>query len=187
MVTLSGRILILLLVAALHAVEPLNINGRTVVPAGSVMRGVVAGVQPATRTNRKARLTLTFDLLTISDRVYPIRATVTQTIEGPGVKGDAGRVAAGAAVGAMLGAILGGGKGAAAGGAAGGGGTLAATEGKEVELKAGRCSGCGSIRQFKSDNRGRDRCDTAPVVLPRSTGTGTRIGLHEPLTVSEKL
>ena len=66
-----------------------------------------------------------------------MRGTVTQTISGPGIKGEAARTAAGAGIGAIIGGILGGGKGAAIGAAVGGGGTLAATEGKEVEVAAG--------------------------------------------------
>ena len=115
----------------------LNIDGRTVVPAGSVMRGVVSSVSPATRTNRKAEMTVSFDQITIHDRSYPIRATVTQAIQGEGIKGEAGRVGVGAGVGAIIGGILGGFKGALAGILIGGGGTIAATEGREVELPQG--------------------------------------------------
>jgi hypothetical protein len=115
----------------------LNIDGRAVVPAGSVMRGVVTAVEPATRTNRTARMTISFDQLTINGRAYPIRATVTQAIQGEGIKGEAGRVGVGAGVGAILGGILGGFKGALAGILIGGGGTIAATEGKEIELPQG--------------------------------------------------
>ena len=112
-------------------------GGRMLVPAGSVMRGVVTNVEPATRTNRTARMTLSFDQLTVNGRAYPIRGTVTQAIEGEGIKGEAGRVGAGAGVGAIIGGILGGFKGALAGILIGGGGTLAATEGREVDLPAG--------------------------------------------------
>ena len=112
-------------------------GGRMLVPAGSVMRGVVTNVEPATRTNRTARMTLSFDQLTVNGRAYPIRGMVTQAIEGEGVKGEVGRVGAGAGVGAIIGGILGGFKGALAGILIGGGGTLAATEGKEVDLPAG--------------------------------------------------
>jgi hypothetical protein len=115
----------------------LNIDGRAVIPAGSVMRGVVTAVEPATRTNRTARMTISFDQLTIGGRAYPIRATVTQAIQGEGIKGEAGRVGVGAGVGAILGGILGGFKGALAGILIGGGGTIAATEGKEIELPQG--------------------------------------------------
>jgi hypothetical protein len=112
-------------------------SGRTVVPAGSVMRGVVTNVEPATRTNRTARLTLSFDQLTVNGRAYPIRGTVTQAIEGEGLKGEAGRIGTGAGVGAIIGGILGGFRGALAGILIGAGGTIAATEGKEVELPQG--------------------------------------------------
>lgn len=112
-------------------------GGRTVVPAGSVMRGVVTDVQPATRTNRTARMTLSFDQLTVSGRAYPIRGTVTQAIEGEGLKGETGRISTGAGVGAIIGGILGGFRGALAGILIGAGGTIAATEGNEVELPQG--------------------------------------------------
>ena len=114
-----------------------NAGGRTLVPAGSVMRGVVTSVDPATRTNRTAKMTLSFDQLTVNGRSYPIRGTVTQAIEGEGIKGEVGRVGTGAGVGAIIGGILGGFKGALAGILIGAGGTIAATEGKEVELPQG--------------------------------------------------
>jgi hypothetical protein len=115
----------------------LNVNGRTLVPAGSVVRGVITAVEPATRTNRTARMTVSFDQITVNGRAYPIRGTVTQAIEGEGIKGEAGRIGTGAGVGAILGGILGGFKGALAGILIGAGGTIAATEGKEVELPQG--------------------------------------------------
>ncbi len=110
---------------------------NVIVPAGAVMRGVVSSVTKTNRTERTGRLTLAFDQVTIGRRQFPIRATVTQTIESEGIKGEAGRVGAGAGVGAILGGILGGVKGAIAGILIGGGGTIAATEGKDVDLPAG--------------------------------------------------
>ena len=115
----------------------LNINGRTVIPAGAVMRGVVSSVEPATRTNRTAKMTVSFDQVTVSGRVYPIRGTVTQAIQGEGLKGETGRIATGAGAGAILGGILGGVKGAVLGAVIGGGGITAATEGKEIDLPQG--------------------------------------------------
>jgi TolA-binding protein len=115
----------------------LIIDGRTIVPAGSVMRGVVSSVTPAGRLKRKAEMMVTFDQLTINGRSFPIRGTVTQAIEGEGVKGDLPKAGVGAGVGAIIGGILGGFKGAMAGVLIGGGGTIAATEGKEVELPQG--------------------------------------------------
>jgi len=118
-------------------VVDLVIDGRVLVPAGAVARGVVSSVEPGTRTNRTARMTVTFDQMTFGGRAYPIRGTVTQAIEGAGIKGEIPRAGAGAAVGAILGGILGGVKGAVAGVLIGGGGTIAATEGKEVDLPQG--------------------------------------------------
>jgi len=115
----------------------LNINGRTVIPAGAVMRGVVSSVEPATRTNRTAKMTVSFDQVTVNGRVYPIRGTVTQAIQGEGIKGETGRIATGAGAGAILGGILGGVKGAVLGAVIGGGGITAATEGKEIDLPQG--------------------------------------------------
>jgi hypothetical protein len=112
-------------------------RGRVLVPAGSMMRGVISSVTKTTRSERTGKLTVVFDRVTIDGRAYPIRATVEQAIESEGVKGEAGKIGAGAGVGAILGAILGGAKGAIAGILIGGGGTIAATEGKDVELPAG--------------------------------------------------
>lgn len=114
-----------------------SIDGRVAIPAGSVFRGVITAVEPGTRTNRTSKMTVSFDQVTIDGRSYPIRGTVTQAIEGEGIRGEAGRTAAGAGVGAIIGGILGGFKGALAGILIGGGGTIAATEGKEVELPQG--------------------------------------------------
>jgi len=112
-------------------------DGRVAIPAGSVLRGVVSSVEPATRTNRTAKMTVTFDQVTIGGREYPMRGTVTQALEGEGIKGDIGKAGAGAAIGGILGAVLGGGKGALLGVLIGGGGTIAATEGKEIDLPQG--------------------------------------------------
>jgi hypothetical protein len=119
------------------ALNDVTIGGRTAVPAGSIMRGVVTAVEPATRTNRTARLTVSFDQVTIAGRAYPIRATVTQALEGEGIKGEAARVGAGAGLGAIVGGLLGGFKGAMAGILIGGGGMVAATEGEELRLPQG--------------------------------------------------
>ena len=114
-----------------------TVDGRLAIPAGSIFRGVVSAVEPGTRTNRTSKMTVSFDQVTLNGRSYPIRGTVTQAIEGEGIRGEAGRTAAGAGVGAIIGGILGGFKGALAGILIGGGGTIAATEGKEVELPQG--------------------------------------------------
>jgi TolA-binding protein len=107
------------------------------IPAGSTLRGVVSSVTKATRTERKGALTVAFDQITVNGRVYPIHATVSQALESEGIRGEVGKIGAGAGVGAILGGILGGGKGALLGVLIGGGGTIAATEGKDVDLPVG--------------------------------------------------
>jgi hypothetical protein len=118
-------------------VADVRVDGRVAIPAGAVVRGVVSEVSPATRTNRTARMTVSFDQLTINGRAHPIHGTVTEAIEGSGLKGEAGRIGVGAGAGAVIGGLLGGVKGALLGVAIGGAGTLAATEGKEVRVPQG--------------------------------------------------
>jgi hypothetical protein len=112
-------------------------NGRILVPAGSVVRGVVTDVKKAGRLDRKGSLTLTFDQIRIEGRTYPIRGSVTEALEAGGYREDAGKIGAGAAVGAVIGGLLGGVKGAITGILIGGGGVVAATEGEDVDLPEG--------------------------------------------------
>lgn len=107
------------------------------IPAGSILRGVVSSVQRAGRVERRGSLTLSFDQVTVRGRAYPMRGTVTEALRGEGIKGEAGRIGAGAGVGAIIGGILGGVRGALLGVLIGGGGTIAATEGTDVTLPAG--------------------------------------------------
>ncbi|HSL24234.1 MAG TPA: hypothetical protein VK886_22050 [Vicinamibacterales bacterium] len=121
---------------ATTAVDLRGESGEVLIPAGSLVRGVVSDVKRAGRVERKASMTLSFDQLTVRGRNYPIRATVAP-FEGEGVRGDAAKIGTGAGVGAIIGGILGGFKGALAGILIGGGAVVAATEGQEVNLPAG--------------------------------------------------
>ena len=118
------------------------------------MRGIVSSVNRASRTDRKGSLTVAFDQVTVNGRSYPMRGTVTQALESEGMKGEVGRIGAGSAVGAIIGGILGGVKGALLGVLIGGGGTIAATEGKDVHLPPGSVL--------------RVRMDTPPEIRPSS-------------------
>jgi hypothetical protein len=109
---------------------------QVLIPAGSTMRGIVSSVNKATRTERKGSLTVAFDQITIRGRSYPMRGTVTQALESEGIKGEVAKIGAGAGIGAIIGGIIGGAKGALIGVLIGGGGTIAATEGKDVTLPA---------------------------------------------------
>ncbi len=113
-----------------------SVDGTVLVPAGSLLRGFVSSVRPAGRVDRRGSLTLSFDELRIGTRTYQVRAAVTQAIDGKFGE-DERRIGAGAVAGAILGGILGGGRGALLGVLVGGGGTIAATEGTDVDLPAG--------------------------------------------------
>jgi len=111
-------------------------DGRVVVPAGTVMRGVVAAVDKASRGDRKGSLTLTFDRIVVKGAAHEIKGTVTEATEGS-TANEVKKVGGAAAAGAVIGAILGGGKGAAIGAMIGGGGMVAATPGSDVTLPVG--------------------------------------------------
>ena len=112
-------------------------DGRVLVPAGSIVRGVVSGVDPAGRLERAGRLTLSFDQMVVNGREIPIRATATQVFESGGIREEAGTAGVGAGVGGIIGGVLGGMKGAILGAVIGAGGAIAATDGKDITLPAG--------------------------------------------------
>ena len=110
---------------------------KLLIPAGSLVRGLVTSVNRASRTDRRGSLTVAFNQVTVRGRNYPMRGTVIDTIESEGIRGEAARIGAGSAVGAIIGGIIGGVKGALIGVLVGGGGTMVATEGKDVHLPPG--------------------------------------------------
>ncbi len=122
-----------------EATTVLNVDTQehVLVPAGSVFRGTVTAVNRAGRLDRKGSLTVVFDQVTVRNQTTQVRATVMQALESEGLKGDAGKIGAGAGVGAIIGGILGGFKGVLTGILVGGGGVVAATEGQDVTLPAG--------------------------------------------------
>lgn len=112
-------------------------NGRVLVPAGSVMRGVVSDVDKAGRIDRDGSLTLSFDKLTVRGRERDIRGSATEIFESKGIREEGTVAAAGAGVGGIVGGIIGGVKGAVLGAVIGAGGAIAATDGKDITLPAG--------------------------------------------------
>ena len=112
-------------------------NGRVLVPAGSLVEGVVSAVDKATRTDRTGSLTLSFDRMRVNGQQHRIRASATEVFKSGGVRDEAPKAGIGAGAGAIIGGILGGAKGAVLGAVIGAGGTIAATEGKNVDLPAG--------------------------------------------------
>ncbi len=112
-------------------------DGRVLVPAGSVVRGVVSDVKRPGRIERVGSLTLSFDQIVVRGRTIPIRGMATQVFESGGIRDEVGTAGAGAGVGGVIGGLIGGVKGAILGAVIGAGGAIAATEGKDVNLPAG--------------------------------------------------
>ena len=118
-------------------VVDLTSNERTVVPAGSWVRGLVEAVDPATRTDRRGSVTVAFNRIVIRGHDHAIRATVVQALESGGIREEAGRIGAVAGIGGLVGGLIGGVRGALVGILVGAGGTVAATEGQDVKLEPG--------------------------------------------------
>jgi hypothetical protein len=110
---------------------------RVLVPAGSVVRGIVRSVTKAGNIERTGRLTLAFDQIVVNGREYDFRGMATQVYESGGIREEGKTVGTAGAVGAVVGGLLGGLKGAIIGATIGAGGVIAATEGKDIDLPAG--------------------------------------------------
>ena len=117
-------------------VNDLVLADRRAVPAGAEARGLVSAVDRSSRTDRSASLTLAFDQITVEGRTYPARLTLTEA-QDSGIRDEIDRIGIGAAVGGVIGGLIGGGRGTVTGILIGAGGTVAATEGEDVELSAG--------------------------------------------------
>ncbi len=111
--------------------------GKVLIPAGSVVRGVVSDVTAAGRVDRTGSMKLTFDRITINDEPHDIRAMATQVFQSGGLRDDKGTATAGASIGGVIGGLAGGLSGALFGAAIGAGGAVASTEGKDIDLPAG--------------------------------------------------
>jgi hypothetical protein len=120
-------------------VDPVIVQGTTVLPAGAVLRGVVTSVEHSGKVKGRAGLALRFESVSAGGETYAVDARFARTAAS-GKSADARTIGLPAAGGAVIGAILGGKKGAAIGAAAGGGAGTAVvlnTPGKPVELPRG--------------------------------------------------
>jgi hypothetical protein len=122
-------------------IEPIMVDGRTVVPAGARIDGVLRDVQASGRIKDRARMTLVFQEIVDSAGKTHAMSALPLTIKAASeTSDDVIKIAAGSAAGAVLGAISGKKNGAVIGAAAGAGaGTILvlATKGDDVELSQG--------------------------------------------------
>ncbi len=121
-------------------VKDVSVDGRVVIPAGSVVTGAVTEAVRPGRVKGRAQLAIRFTAVKLGTAQQAM-ATGAIVREGEATKSeDAKKVGIGAGAGAVVGAILGGGKGAAKGaavGAAGGTGVVLATRGEDVAIGKG--------------------------------------------------
>ena len=123
-------------------VNPIVVDGRTIVPAGSEVLGTVTSAVRSGKVKGRAHLSLRFNTLvpTAGHERYQINTRTWSRIAPGTKKKDAAIIGLPAAGGAVVGALVGGKKGAGIGALAGGGGGTAVvltTRGKEVRLGRG--------------------------------------------------
>jgi hypothetical protein len=120
-------------------VDSVWLNGRVMIPAGSVVHGTVIDVDRAERPARGGELRLRSDYLVSEDgRRIPMRSRVSEIDEGIDKSESGERAGYGALLGGLLGAIVGdGAKGALIGAAIGAAGGIASTKGEEIRLPEG--------------------------------------------------
>jgi hypothetical protein len=120
--------------------EPLRSGERTLVPAGSEVRGHVLAAQRSGKVKGLARLAVSFDRLEVKGRTYNIEASPIDVTAEKQKGRDAKIIGGAAALGAIIGGIKDGGSGAVKGGVVGGAagtGAVLLTRGQEVEFPAG--------------------------------------------------
>jgi hypothetical protein len=119
--------------------KPVEVNGETVIPAGTKVEGEVVDAKPLGRFAGGAVLQLKLDSVRVNGQQMPVQtAMVTQNLKGKGKRTGA-MVGGGAGLGALIGGLAGGGKGALIGAAAGAGAGTAGTAftgNKEIVLPA---------------------------------------------------
>ena len=117
--------------------SPLQVDGKTVVPADADVFGHVVEAHAAGKFKGSALLTIEVTKVAFNGRTYPVHTNQwSKQTEGRG-KGTGEKVGGGAALGAIIGAIAGGGKGAGIGAAVGagaGGVTQAAIKAAQIKL-----------------------------------------------------
>ena len=123
-----------------HLVNPVVVNGRTVLPSNTDVTGHVTMARPSGKVKGRGYLAVRFTEMRDDGDTYRV-TTRTWAREAAGTKKkDAVKIAVPGAVGGVVGAIVGGKKGAAIGagvGAGAGTGVVLATAGDDVRLPRG--------------------------------------------------
>ena len=107
--------------------DPVEVGGKTVIPAGAAATGTVVDAKPLGRFKGAASLQVKLTSVTVNGSDRPIEtSSIMRAAKGKG-KRTATMIGGGAGLGALIGGLAGGGKGAAIGAAAGAGAGTAGT------------------------------------------------------------
>jgi hypothetical protein len=120
-------------------VDPVAINGKTVIPEGARVEGLVIDAHPSGRLKGRAELRLGLESVEVNGRKYEVRTTAFNDVRRNHRKRNWALIGGGAGGGAIIGAVAGGGEGALIGGPIGvGAGTAVAlfTGKKDIRLPA---------------------------------------------------
>jgi hypothetical protein len=114
---------------------PLEVNGKTVVPAGASVIGKIVAVEKSGRLEHPGMIQLALSSITVNGKAVPVSSSSVIARGASHKKRNLGWIGGGAAGGALIGGLAGGGKGALIGSAVGAGagtGTAYATGKKDV-------------------------------------------------------
>jgi hypothetical protein len=117
--------------------EPIVVTGKTVIPEGALVEGLVVDAHHSGRLMGRARLQLALETVTVNGKTYDIRTVARTRFGGRHKKRNLALIGGGAGGGALIGAVAAGGKGALIVGPIGAGlGTAAAfiTGKKDIRL-----------------------------------------------------
>jgi hypothetical protein len=124
---------------AATVVDPIVVDGRTVIPEGARVEGMVIDARPSGRLRGRAELRLGLESVEVNGTEYDVRTTTFNEVGRNHKKRNWALIGGGAGGGALIGALAGGGKGALIGGPIGAGaGTAVAffTGKKDIRLPA---------------------------------------------------
>ena len=119
--------------------DPIEVGGRTLIPAGATVSGEVTNAKSAGRFKGGAELAITIRSVTVGGVPHALSASTMSRVSTGKGKRSAALIGGGAGLGALIGGLAGGGKGAAIGAVAGGGaGTAGAgmTGNREITMPA---------------------------------------------------
>jgi len=119
--------------------DPVVVNGKTVIPEGAHVDGLVVDARQSGRLKGRAQLDLALETVDVNGKEYEVHTASNDRVGGRHKKRNIALIAGGGGGGALIGAIAAGGKGALIGGPIGAGaGTAVAyfTGKKDIHLPA---------------------------------------------------